>query len=418
MLSGSPVVTKIEVASTDWSTAFLTSINGSNSTAVGYAIPLGSNAQSATLTWDNIDQIAITFNEDVIVDASDFSLSGVSVSEYVVAAFRYDPLKFTAIWTLTTEIDSDRVRIDLDASGADPVRDLLGNVLDGEWSNNVSVMSGNNVAGGDFEFTFNVLPTDVNNTGNITSYDYVYIRQLDGKTSTTSGYISKRDIDGNGIVNSVDWQKALDRALEVLPSGAAAGTFNDAPTSQGPVLVSITSGAVDTAVSLLSYFDDQESGSSGLTYSIVSNSNPEFFDTAAIDSSNHLLLRSAGAASGRATIVVRATDAAGLSVDTDVCVDVNRENQPPVIDAFTIGDLLTAGMVWVSGHVVDDGDVSKLYVQLTGVINVRAAVDENGNFGFAWWLPEGTEGLVKAQLTDQHDSLSNERFAPVQVISS
>src|SRR4051794_36305984 len=76
MLSGSPVVTKVEVASTSWSSAFLQSLNGPNSTATGYSIPLGSTAQSATLTWDNIDRIILTFNKDVIVDVHDFSLSG------------------------------------------------------------------------------------------------------------------------------------------------------------------------------------------------------------------------------------------------------------------------------------------------------------------------------------------------------
>ena len=86
---------------------------------------------------------------------------------------------------------------------------------------------------------FNVLPTDVNNTGNITSYDYVYIRQLDGKSTTSTGYIAKRDVNGDGVINSTDWQEALDRAYQALPSGSPAGTYNDAPTTSGFDLIQI-----------------------------------------------------------------------------------------------------------------------------------------------------------------------------------
>src|SRR5262249_50390033 len=147
--------------------------------------------------------------------------------------FHYDPQLQAATWTLTAPLDRDRIRIDLDASGINPVRDLDGNVLDGEWTNNSSTVSGNGTAGGDFEFTLNILPTDVNNSSTINSLDYTYIRQLDGKSSSTTGYLAVRDIDGNGIINSVDWQEALNRVSQVLPSGYAAGTYNDAPTTSG-----------------------------------------------------------------------------------------------------------------------------------------------------------------------------------------
>jgi len=403
MLSGTPTVTKIEVGSTAWSEAFVQSLNPSNPNAHGYAIPVGSSAQSATLTWDNIDQITITFSEDVIVDLQDLALSGVNTPQYHFAAFHYDPIAHTATWTLAAALDKDRLLIDLDADGADPVRDLEGNVLDGEWANNSSVVSGNGTAGGDFEFTFNVLPTDVNNTGNITSYDYVYIRQLDGKTTTSTGYIGKRDIDGNGVIDDSDWQKALDRVLQVLPTGSAAGTSNDAPTSSGFDLLEIDDDAVDVAISLLSGFDDSESGSSGMTYSIVSNSNSALFDSASINSStNELVFNAADSASGRASIVVRATDAGGLSVDTTITVDVNYENQPPEIHNFSIGSV-GFGLFLVSGDVTDaDDDVSNCIVDFWNVFQIRSAVDANGHFEFAVEIPEGTFGIEYAKTRDAH----------------
>lgn len=401
MLSATlPKVTKVEVASTAWTSSFLAKVATPNTVSHGYAIPLGSSAQSETLAWDNIDQITITFNKDVNVDAADLSLSGVNTTNYQFSGFRYDPIQHTATWTLAAAINKDRVRIDLDASGTNPVRDLDGNVLDGEWTNNSSVTSGNGTAGGDFEFAFNVLPTDVNNTGNITSYDYVYIRQLEGKTASDSGYIAKRDIDGNGVINATDWQKALDRMSQALPGGVAAGTYNDAPTAGVFSHLKIDDYVNDIAISLLGGFGDLESGSSGLTYSLLSVSNSELFDTAAIDgATKSLVLNAAESASGRSSIVIRATDASGLTVDATITVDVNYENQPPQIVDFSISKS-GFNMYVVSGQVIDDSDVSSYIVTFSNMFSIRSAVDENGYFEFAVELPPGGVGTEYAVVQD------------------
>lgn len=409
MLSGTPpTVTKVEVGSTAWSSAFVQFLNPSNPNAVGYTIPVGSSAQSATLTWDNINQIALTFSEDVNVDAADLSLSGVNTADYHFSGFHYDPITHIAVWKLATPLDRDRFRIDLDGNGASPVRDLEGNILDGEWTNNVSSVSGNGTAGGDFEFNFNVLPTDVNNSTSVNYYDYSGIRQLDGRTTSSPGYIAKRDIDGNGTINSADWQKALDRALQTLPTGTPAGTSNDAPTTSGFNLVKITDASVDVAISLLSGFADNENGASGLTYSIVSNSNPALFDSAVINSTTKsLVVNAASGASGRASFVVRATDAGGLTVDSTVTVDVNRDNEPPSIVNFAIGSLGN-GLYLVSGDVVDgDDDVSKFIVEFWNVFTIRSAVDDYGHFEFAIELPLNAWGTEYAITHDPHGLASD-----------
>jgi hypothetical protein len=409
MLNGvPPQVVKVEVGSTAWSEAFIQHLNPSNPGAHGYAIPVGSSAQSATITWKNTNQITITFTEDVHVDAGDLSLTGVSTPVYYFSAFRYDPIAHAATWTLAAPLDRDRLRIDLDANGVDPVRDLDGNILDGEWTNNGSIVSGNGTAGGDFEFNFNVLPTDVNNSATITSFDYLYIRQLDGKTVSDSGYIAKRDIDGNGVIDSVDWLEALARTLQVLPSGSPAGTFNDAPTTSGFDLVQIDDDAVDVAISLLTGFGDNEAGSGGLTYSIIANSNPELFDTATINgATKELILNAADSAVGRASIIVRATDAGGLFVDTLITVDVNRENQAPEIQGFTITDL-GVGLFLVAGYVIDaDDDVSNFIVDFWNVFEARSAVNQDGYFEFVVELPPGTAGTEFASVSDPHGLTSD-----------
>jgi hypothetical protein len=415
LLSGTPpTVVSVEVAGTSWSAAFVDYLQDSALGTNGYKIPVGSSAQAASLTWTNLDQIIITFSEDVYVHAADLSLSGINTTAYQFTDFHYEPMAHVATWTLGASLDKDRLRLDLDANGTDPVRDLEGNVLDGEWTNNVSTVSGNGTAGGDFEFNFNVLPTDVNNTGNITYYDYVYIRQLDGKSTTSPGYIAKRDIDGSGLIDSSDWQEALDRALEVLPTGSPAGTNNDAPTTSGFNLVQISDASADVAISLLSGFGDSESGSSGLTYSILSNSNPSLFDTASLDpSTQQLVVNAASGASGRATIIVRATDPGGLFVDAPITIDVDRENLPPEIWHFTCA---SAGFnTWViSGDVVDgDDDVSDFIVEFFGVFVTRSAVDANVHFEFAVILDDDDMGLEYALTHDPHGLASNMPFGEI-----
>jgi hypothetical protein len=416
LLSGTPpTVVGVEVAGTAWSEAFTDYLQSAQQGTNGYSIPRGSSAQSATLTWTNIDQIIITFSEDVDVDAADLSVSGINTVAYSFSDFHYDPIAHVATWTLAAPLDKDRLRLDLDTNGADPVRDLDGNVLDGEWTNNVSTVSGNGVAGGDFQFNFNVLPTDVNNSGTVTSFDYVYIRQLEGKSTTSPGYIAKRDVDGSGVIDSSDWQEALDRALDALPTGSPAGTNNDAPTASGFALMEIDDADMDVALSMLTGFGDVESGSSGLVYSIRSISDPSLFDTVSINqSTKELVVNAASDATGRATVVISATDAGGLSVDIPVTVDVNHENQPPSIANLTFANA-GAGTWIVSGDVSDsDDDVSNFIVQIFGdVFSIRSAVDENGHFEFAVVLEEEANGLEYAIVYDPHGAQSNIPFGEI-----
>ena len=409
MLSGNaPKVVDIEVAGTSWSSAFVGYLQSHGMGTNGYSIPQGSSAQSASLTWTNINQIILTFDKDVIVKAADLSISGINSTTYGFSDFHYDPQTYVATWTLNAAIYKDRLRLDLDANGADPVRDLSGNVLDGEWTNNSSTVSGNGTAGGDFQFNFNVLPTDVNNSGGITSYDYVFIRQLENKVTSSVGYVAGRDVDGSGTIDAMDWLEALARASQSLPGGSAAGTNNDAPTTSGLTRIQITDAAVDVALSLLAGFGDAENGSSGLTYSIVSNSDASLFDSVAINqSTKELIVNAASSVSGRSSIVIRATDANGLTVDTTVTVDVNRENIAPEIQNYMVS-FLAANTWLISGDVVDgDDSVANFIVQFSGVIETRSAVDENGHFEFAVVIPEGTWGTEQAVTYDPHGAVSN-----------
>ena len=402
-----PQVVDVEVASTSWSADFTEYVRDADQYSIGYSIPVGSAAQLASLTWSNIDQIIIRFSEDVHIDAADLSISGVNTVAYEFSDFHYDPIAHAATWTLPAPIDKDRLHLDLDANGLDPVRDLDGNILDGEWVNKVSTVSGDGTPGGDFQFTFHVQPADVDNNGKINSNDSDLINSLNGKSTIDAGYITNRDIDGSGLIDSADWQEAVDRYLEHRPVGSPAGVNNDAPTTSGFDLVEISDAAIDVAISLTSGYGDAESGPTGLTYSIMSNSDGSLFDTASINADQQLVLNAASGVSGRATIVVRATDAAGLFTDTDVTVDVDRQNQPPQINDFYIGSL--GYNTWVvSGYVTDpDDDVSDFIVNFYGAFSMRSAVNEEGYFMFAVILEGENYEDEYAFTTDPHGLQSN-----------
>ena len=409
MLSGTPpTVTEVQVAGSEWSPTLLDYLETAGLGTDGYRIPTGSSAQTATLSWTGIDQIKIRFSEDVYIDAEDLSLSGVNTTAYSFGDFYYDPQARLATWTLSAPLQKDRLRIDLDANGLDPIRDLQNNVLDGEWTNGSSTVSGNGVAGGDFEFLFNVVPGDVNKNGAVMLNDYNAVNQSIGKTTADPGYLAIRDIDGSGTINVTDRDLVYARMRHALPSGNPAGTFNDAPTTNHLDLIQITGDTADAVFDMAEWFDDNESGSGGLTYSLVSNSNGGLFDTASVNSSTQsLTLNAAAGASGRAALTIRATDPGGLFVDTILFVDVNYENLAPGLE-MELPNYLGDGMWIISGRVIDgDDDLSTFIVQFAGMFQTRAAADEYGNFEFAVLLDENVWGDESAWTFDPHAAVSN-----------
>ena len=409
MLSGAPpTVVAVQVSSTQWSESFLDFLEPGPLVATGYTIPTGSSAQTATLSWTGLDQIKIRFSEDVFIDAEDLSLSGVNTTAYSFSDFHYDPQARLATWTLNAPLQKDRLRIDLDANGLNPIRDLQNNVLDGEWTNGSSTVSGNGVAGGDFEFLINVVPGDVNNNGVVMLNDYDAVNQSIGKTTADAGYLAIRDIDGSGTINLADRDLVYARMGHALPSGTPAGSSNDAPTTTHLDLIKITGVTTDVVFDMEDWFDDNESGSSGLTYSLVSNSNGGLFDSATVNSSTKsLTLNAANGASGRAALTIRAIDPGGMFVDTIVYVDVNYVNLKPGLE-MELPNYIGDGMWIISGRVIDgDDDLSTFIVQFTGIVQTRAAADEYGNFEFAVWVDPDTWGEAWAWTADPHVAISN-----------
>lgn len=407
-----PAVAAVNVASTDWASSFISHLESSELGTDGYAIPVGSSAQLQTLPWTNINQIRITFSEDVVVAAADLSISGVNQTAYAFSDFSYDPDTYTATWTLAVTIAKDKLVLDLDADGMAPVRGVsTGDVLDGAWTDCQSTYnSGDGQGGTDFQFRFNVLPGDVNGSNAVSVADAMTAYQKVGKNAGDAGYDIRCDVDGSGGITSGDVSAIMSKAGGTLPSGDPVGMMNDAPTTSGIPDVSVATNTADYVLSLPDFFADAETASDDLVYSIIDNTNPSLFDLLDIDASGDLNLDFAASTKGHATLTIRAVDAAGLIVDTTVTVHIS--------DAPTIGNFYCINEIsnfWtLTGTVTDnDDDVEGYVVTFGGVLAsyyLTAMVGADGVFSITVELVGLQQGTATAQTCDPHGVLSNEAW--------
>ena len=404
-----PTVSDVNVSNSSWTPAFIDYLEVNGLGNDGFSIPVGSATQSESLPWLDLDRISITFSEDVEIQASDLSISGVMNTSYSVDHFFYDPQTTTATWTLDTPFaEEERVLLDLDGNGADPVQDLDGNILDGEWTDEVSTYnSGNGTAGGDFEFRFNVLEGDTYATDYVDYLDYIYTRGAQGKSTTDPSYDPVYDLDGDGLVEISDWQAVLEHLWTTLPAGTPAGVADDAPTTTGFDLEFITDRVYDTRVSLHDVFDDIEDADSAMTYTITNQTNSGLYDSVSIDSAaGEIVLNPASTGSGRNGITITATDTNGLSVEAILTSDLDYSNSAPLISNFLATYL--GGDVWeVSGTVSDSDDIVEgSIVELSGFFDARVAAAQDGSFYYRLII-FGFGGGEYATTWDQHGEESN-----------
>ena len=251
-----PKVTGVEVSSTNWSSSFIDYLAATGQGNDGYAIPVGSGVQLDSLPWVNINQIKIAFSEDVQVEAHDLSISGIAVANYGVSNFQYDLGAHVATWTLAQSIPLDSVSLTL-TSGGDGVKDLDGNALDGEWDNPVDhddpssshYLSGDGIAGGDFQFIFNVVPGDVDNNSGVNFTDYLKVRSSIGRVAFGDEYLAARDVDGNGGINFAD---ALLTRAQIGSAFASLAMRAASPAASAP--------APSAAAAVDSYFANLAAG--------------------------------------------------------------------------------------------------------------------------------------------------------------
>jgi hypothetical protein len=403
LLTGAPpTVVDLHVAGTEWTPAFYSYLASHGQGDLGYRIPAGVS-QTKSLPWFNIDKVVVTFSEDVNVDAADLAISGVNAPSLSYAHFFYDATSHVATWTLAGPLPKNVYQFDLDANGVDAIDDRDGNPLDGEWTNSSDTFpSGNGSAGGDFQFTFKVMPGDAVQNNAVDYYDYYAASSRQGLTTASTNYSPLVDIDGSGVHETQDTQDIYSKLWSTYPSGSPVGVSNDAPTTTGGETITLTNAAADAVMSLWNAFGDAETPDNQLTYQILSVSNPSLLDVAAINStSGNLVLNAAAGQSGRAEILVKATDAVGQSVFATFFVDVFYENQPPILDFIAVNEGYNTWRIVGSVGDADDG-VEGLLVTFAGAVDARCTVQADGSFEFSVVVEEEDWGLTSGIVYDRH----------------
>ncbi|MCC9604142.1 integrin alpha [Stieleria sp. JC731] len=230
-----PQIIDLIVASSSWSTSMIDTVDGPGA-GNGLGLSLPGSEQLTPVPWiTGIDKIYVVFSENISTEfaAGNLSLIGTTQADYLTTAglqFGVDGAN-TGTITLSQPILGDSILLQIRDSLTDPA----GNPLDGEWTNEVSLQSGNATAGGDFNFRFNVLAGDKDGDG------FVGIPDIGGVFnelgSSPSDVASARaDIDADGFVGIPDIGTVFGQLGAGLPS---------APPIPAPLAESEFASAVD-----------------------------------------------------------------------------------------------------------------------------------------------------------------------------
>ncbi|MEX2186351.1 MAG: lamin tail domain-containing protein [Pirellulales bacterium] len=183
----------VVVASSDWSSEFLDLLAVRGFGQGGVSI-LASDPGAANFPWRDIDRIELVFDRPVSAAIGDLTVSGVAIASHAIASFESDGN--SATWTLANAVSADRLTVDLSAA--------LESALGGQSR----------------QFEFSVLVGDVNDDDSVALDDVFADRALQFRSTTTSEYDPRHDVDGNGIINVVDMIHVRNGIGATLPSGA------------------------------------------------------------------------------------------------------------------------------------------------------------------------------------------------------
>ncbi len=408
VLSGAPVVTAVEWGSTQWDSSFNEHLGNESLGENGYAVAAGLD-QTHSLPWVNLDRLTIAFDQDVEIDINDLTLTGVNSNQHHPISFFYDPQAQTAEWTFAQAFAEERLLIDLNADGADPITNLSGDRLDGEWTDSVSTFtSGDGVAGGDFEFTVVITPGDVDRDTWVSYFDSIYVYYGGGVTTADPTYQPLYDVDGNGAVDLADYDLVFARLGTGAPLSDPAGVANNAPDSAPNAYLDVEDNAIDYAIDLDALFEDVEDADSLLSYTVVQNDAAYLFDSLNMSASTgELIVNGASGVAGRARVVVQAEDTSGLASITTVTIDVNRDNLPPKIQYFHSTPHID-GTIQIIAFVTDpDDDTTGWTVDIGGALDTRAAVWDDSWIDFRILDDPSLYGPIVATVSDPHGATAS-----------
>ncbi len=160
----------------------------------------------------------------------------------------------------------------------------------------------------------------------------------------------------------------------VVPVQFAAAQINNPPTTTGIGAVTVAEDAAPSALDLTTSFDDVEDGA-GLTYSVVTNTNPALVDASIVGGT--LTLTYTANANGAADLTIRATDSLGASVDTVFTATVGAVNDIPVanVDSTTTNQNTAITIdVLENDSDVDGDELTVVFVSspLNGAVTINA----------------------------------------------
>ncbi len=220
-------VSGIWVRGTTWTDEFKDELARLGLGDDGYSLVVGSCDQLLDLPWTNINQIVVEFDEDVFVSAADLKLAGLNRTNYPIRAdqFQYDPVSRRAVWTLGVPIAADKLLLTV----SEGIKDLVGNPLDGDWSNVIGQYpSGDGRSGGDFRFLFTVLPGDVTRDGTVDRTDVILSSRSAFFDPTHGAYDPFHDVDADGRISVNDAVLTRNHQGLVLPTGNLQGGVHPA----------------------------------------------------------------------------------------------------------------------------------------------------------------------------------------------
>lgn len=241
-----PVVIDVLASGSTWTPAFLAELAAAGLGDGGVSlVDRPTTGPAGALRWTSLDQIKIRFGDDVVPSASHLNVYGVNVADYAATVglapggFSYDAATRTATWTFSAPFANDALRVVLD----DALTDVGGASLDGEWVDGVSTYSGNGSPGGDLRLRFDVLPGDLNGSGQTTLADVYFARPPQFTGIGHPGYNVVLDVDGNGLLNVVD----LTLVRNFQGRGLPAGTPGGAPAAAGALVSAVSPARATTA---------------------------------------------------------------------------------------------------------------------------------------------------------------------------
>jgi uncharacterized protein (TIGR03790 family) len=194
-------VTGVYLRGASWTPSFLDYLatSGQGDALFGYEIPVGSSAQLNSLPWNNLNQLSIRFSANVTASQAALALTGNNLPAYPTSGFSYDATAHVATWTFASPLTPDHFSLTLSSA---LVTDPSANPLDGEWTDSVSTTSGNGAPGGDFTFTFNLLPADANHDNIVNFADFVILSNNYGAPNRGP---AGADFNGDGQTSFADF---------------------------------------------------------------------------------------------------------------------------------------------------------------------------------------------------------------------